>query len=268
MNEAEAAIAERYRLMSPQLNERQRRRFAATEARTFGRGGIAASARACGLAENTVRRGLAELEDREPLGPGRVRRPGAGRKRVEDNDPELLMALRKLVEGDARGDPEQPLLWTAKSVRTLAGELSDRGHRAGKDAVAGLLKTKLGFSLQSTRKTLEGKQHPDRDAQFAHINQTVGAAVGAGQPAISIDTKKKELVGEFQNPGREWHPAGQAPKANTYDFPSMADGKAIPYGVYDIADDVGFVSVGIDRDTAQFSVAAIAAWWQQLEVVP
>jgi len=264
MNEAEAAIAERYRLMSPQLNERQRRRFAATEARTFGRGGIAASARACGLAENTVRRGLAELEDREPLGPGRVRRPGAGRKRVEDNDPELLMALRKLVEGDARGDPEQPLLWTAKSVRTLAGELSDRGHRAGKDAVAGLLKTKLGFSLQSTRKTLEGKQHPDRDAQFAHINQTVGAAVGAGQPAISIDTKKKELVGEFQNPGREWHPAGQAPKANTYDFPSMADGKAIPYGVYDIADDVGFVSVGIDRDTAQFSVAAIAAWWQQL----
>ena len=264
MNDAEAAIAERYRLMSPQLNERQRRRFAATEARTFGRGGIAAAARACGLAENTVRKGLAELEDPEPLQPGRVRKPGAGRKRVEDNDPELLKELRKLVEGDARGDPEQPLLWTAKSLRTLAGELSDRGHRAGKDAVAGLLKTKLGFSLQSTRKTLEGKQHPDRDGQFEHINQTVGAAIAAGQPAISIDTKKKELVGEFQNAGREWHPAGHAPKANTYDFPSMADGTAIPYGVYDIADDVGFVSVGIDRDTAQFSVAAIAAWWRQL----
>jgi len=264
VNEAEAAIAERYRLMSPQLNERQRRRFAATEARTFGRGGIAAAARACGLAENTVRKGLGELEDPEPLQPGRVRKPGAGRKRVEDNDPELLKELRKLVEGDARGDPEQPLLWTAKSLRTLAGELSDRGHRAGKDAVAGLLKTKLGFSLQSTRKTLEGKQHPDRDAQFEHINQTVGAAIAAGQPAISIDTKKKELVGEFQNAGREWHLAGHAPKANTYDFPSMAEGKAIPYGVYDIADDVGFVSVGIDRDTAQFSVAAIAAWWRQL----
>jgi len=264
VDDAEAAIAERYRLMSPQLNERQRRRFAATEARTFGRGGIAAAARACGLAENTVRKGLAELEDPEPLQPGRVRKPGAGRKRVEDNDPELLKELRKLVEGDARGDPEQPLLWTAKSLRTLAGELSDRGHRAGKDAVAGLLKTKLGFSLQSTRKTLEGKQHPDRDGQFEHINQTVGAAIAAGQPAISIDTKKKELVGEFQNAGREWHPAGHAPKANTYDFPSMADGKAIPYGVYDIADDVGFVSVGIDRDTAQFSVAAIAAWWRQL----
>ncbi|MBA3659580.1 MAG: ISAzo13 family transposase [Gemmatimonadales bacterium] len=264
MNEAEAAIAERYRLMSPQLNERQRRWFAATEARTFGRGGIAAAARACGLAENTVRKGLAELEDPEPLAPGRVRKPGAGRKRVEDNDPELLTQLRKLVEGDARGDPEQPLLWTAKSLRTLAGELSDRGHRAGKDAVAGLLKSKLHFSLQSTRKTLEGTQHPDRDAQFEHINQTVGAAIAAGHPAISIDTKKKELVGEFQNAGREWHPAGHAPKANTYDFPSMADGKAIPYGVYDIADDVGFVSVGIDRDTAQFSVAAIAAWWRQL----
>lgn len=191
MNEAEAAIAERYRLMSPQLNERQRRRFAATEARTFGRGGIAAAARACGLAENTVRRGLAELDDPEPLGPERVRKPGAGRKRLEDSDPELLEDLRKLVQGDARGDPEQPLLWTAKSLRTLAGELSERGHQAGKDAVAGLLKSKLGFSLQSTRKTLQGKQHPDRDAQFEHINRVVGEAIAAGQPAISIDTKKR-----------------------------------------------------------------------------
>ena len=161
VHDSEAAIAERYRLMSPQLNERQRRRFAATEARTFGRGGIAAAARACGLAENTVRKGLGELDDPEPLGPERVRKPGAGRKRVEDSDPELLDDLRKLVQSDARGDPEQPLLWTAKSVRTLAHELTERGHRAGKDAVAGLLKTKLGFSLQPTRKTLEGKQHPD-----------------------------------------------------------------------------------------------------------
>ncbi len=194
MDEAEAAIAQRYRLMSPQLNERQRRRFAATEARTFGRGGIAAAARACGMAENTVRKGLVELDDPAPLEPARVRRPGAGRKRVEDTDPELLEDLRKLVEGDARGDPERPLLWTAKSLRTLAGELSGLGHRAGKDAVAGLLKTKLGFSLQSTRKTLEGTQHPDRDAQFAYINRAVGAAIGAGQPAISIDTKGARII--------------------------------------------------------------------------
>jgi hypothetical protein len=250
--------------MSSQLNERQRRRFAATEARTFGRGGIAAASRACGLAENTVRRGLRELEDPEPLQAGRVRKPGAGRKRVEDGDPLVLEDLRKLVEGDARGDPQRPLLWTAKSLRTLAAELSGSGHQIGKDAVGGLLKSKLGFSLQSTRKTLEGKQHPDRDAQFGHINAAVSAQIKAGQPAISIDTKKKELVGEFKNPGREWRPQGKAPQVNTYDFPTMAEGKAIPYGVYDIAKDTGFVSVGIDRDTAQFSVAAIEAWWQQL----
>lgn len=263
MSDGEAAIRERFRLLGPQLNERQRRAFAASEARTFGYGGIAAAARACGLAENTVRRGLAEFEGGDSLGPGRVRRPGAGRRRLEEADPGLLDDLRELVEGDARGDPERPLLWTAKSLRTLARELSDRGHQAGKDAVAGLLKTKLGFSLQGAQKTLEGKQHPDRDAQFRHINDTVAAAVAAGQPALSIDTKKKELVGEFKNPGREWRPRGKAPRVNTYDFPSMADGKAIPYGVYDIADDSAFVSVGIDRDTAQFSVAAIGAWWEQ-----
>jgi Rhodopirellula transposase DDE domain len=150
-----------------------------------------------------------------------------------------------------------------QSVRNLAQELGAQGHQAGKDLVARLLKGKLGFSLQAARKTLEGKQHPDRDAQFRHINDTVSAAIAAGQPAISIDTKKKELVGEFKNGGREWHPKGQAPRVNTYDFPSMAEGKAIPYGVYDIADNSAMVSVGIDRDTAQFSVAAIRAWWEQ-----
>jgi hypothetical protein len=155
------------------------------------------------------------------------------------------------------------LLWTAKSARRLAGELTRQGHPVGFRTVPRLLR-KLGYSLQGARKTLEGKQHPDRDAQFQHINTTVSAAVAARQPAISIDTKKKELIGEFKNAGREWHPEGQAPNVNTYDFPSMADGKAIPYGIYDIAQDTGFVSVGIDRDTAQFSVAAIRAWWQQL----
>ncbi len=247
--------------MGPQLNERQRRAFAASEARTFGRGGIAAAARACGLAENTVRKGLRELSE-EPLEAGRVRKAGAGRPAVEDSNPELLDALRVLVVSDTRGDPERVLLWTSKSSRNLAAELTEQGHPVGFRTVPKLLR-KLGFSLQSARKTLEGKQHPDRDAQFRHINDTVSAAIVAGQPAISIDTKKKELVGEFNNAGREWHPAGNAPRVNTYDFPSMADGKAIPYGVYDIADDSAMVSVGIDRDTAQFSVAAISAWWEQ-----
>lgn len=264
MGDGEAAIGERYRLMAAQLNERQRRRFAATEARTFGRGGIAAAARACGMAENTVRKGLAELDDPDPLEPERVRGRGAGRKPATEHDPELLEDLRALVEGDARGDPERVLLWTSKSLRTLAAELAARGHEAGKDLVGRLLKDRLGFSLQGARKALEGRQHPDRDAQFAHINETVAAAIAARQPAISIDTKKQELVGEFKNPGREWRPAGQAPEVNTYDFPSMANGKAIPYGVYDIADDSAMVSVGIDHDTAQFAVAAIDAWWQQL----
>jgi hypothetical protein len=259
----EAAIAERYRLMSPGLNERQRRRFAACEARTFGYGGIAAAARACGLAENTVRKGLLELDEPEGLAGDRIRREGAGRPAAEDSDPELLEALRVLVGDDVRGDPERVLLWTSKSVRNLARELTGQDHQAGKDLVARLLKGPLGFSLQGARKTLEGKQHPDRDAQFGHINQTVSAAIAAGQPAISIDTKKKELVGEFKNGGREWHPKGQPPKVNTYDFPSMANGKAIPYGVYDIAHNSAMVSVGIDRDTAQFSVAAIGAWWEQ-----
>jgi len=262
MRDGESAIAERYRLLGPQLNERQRRAFAASEARTFGYGGIAAAARACGLAENTVRKGLLEL-DEQPLEAGRVRKPGAGRPAAEDSDPKLLEVLRELVEHDTRGDPERVLLWTAKSARKLADELAERGHPVGFRTVPRLLR-KLGYSLQSARKTLEGKQHPDRDAQFRHINATVAAAVAAKQSAISIDTKKKELVGEFKNAGCEWHPEGQAPKVNTYDFPSMADGKAIPYGVYDIAQNTGFVSVGIDRDTAQFSVAAIKAWWQQL----
>jgi hypothetical protein len=264
MSDAESAIAERYRLMSPQLNERQRRRFAATEARIFGHGGIAAAARACGLAENTVRKGLAELDAVDPLPADRVRAAGAGRKLTLEADPEVLDALRSLVEGDVRGDPERVLLWTSKSLRNLAEELAAQGHQVGKDLVGRLLKGALGFSLQGARKTLEGSQHPDRDAQFQHINNTVAAAIAAGQPAISIDTKKKELVGEFKNGGAEWHPAGKAPRVNTHDFPSMASGKAIPYGVYDIAADNGFVSVGIDHDTAQFSVAAIRAWWEEL----
>ncbi|MDQ6777254.1 MAG: hypothetical protein M3071_13780 [Actinomycetota bacterium] len=186
MGDAEAGIAERYRLVGGGLNERQRRALAAAEARTFGYGGIAAAARACGLAENTVRKGLRELESGEQLAPGRVRAAGAGRKAAQDIDPELLDELRRLVRDDTRGDPERVLLWTAKSVRNLADELTGRGHPVGFRTVPKLLR-ELGYSLQSARKALEGKQHPDRDAQFCHINDTVSQAIAAGQPAISID---------------------------------------------------------------------------------
>ena len=248
MSDAETAIKESFGLIGAQLNERQRRAFAAAEARTLGRGGIAAAARACGLAENTVRRGLREL-DEPALPAGRVRLAGAGRPSAQTSDPKLLDVLRELVQDDTRGDPERVLLWTSKSARNLADEFAERGHPIGFRTVPKLLRS-LGYSLQSSRKTLEGKQHPDRDAQFQTINAKVSAQIAAGQPAISIDTKKKELVGEFKNAGREWHPSGQPPAVNTYDFPSIADGKAIPYGVYDIAKDSGFVSVGIHRDTA------------------
>lgn len=263
MDDPETAIAERYRLLGPELNERQRRTFAASEARTFGRGGIAATARACGMSETTVRKGLRELEQEDRIDPGRIRRPGAGRRPLTDADPELATALKALVDSGTRGDPERVLLWTSKSTRNLAAQLAEQGHQVGYRTIPKLLRA-LGYSLQSARKTLEGKQHPDRDAQFEHINATVKAAIAAGEPAISIDCKKKELVGEFENGGSEWHPHGEPPKVNTHDFPSMASGKAIPYGVYDIACDSGFVSVGIDHETAQFSIEAIRAWWQQL----
>lgn len=247
--------------MAARLDERQRRAFAASEARTFGYGGIAAVARACELSENTVRKGLREL-DGQPLEAGRVRKPGAGRPAAEDSDPELLDVLRGLVEDETRGDPERVLLWTAKSARNLADELAQRGHPVGFRSVPRLLR-KLGYSLQSARKTLEGKQHPDRDAQFGHINTTVAAAVAAHQPAISIDTKKKELVGEYKNSGAEWRPKGDPVAVNVHDFPDKTLGKAIPYGIYDIGANNGFVNVGITKETAAFAVASIRGWWQQ-----
>ncbi len=192
-----------------------------------------------------------------------MRRPGGGRKPLTEKNPALLEALRGLVDGDSRGDPESPLRWTAKSVRNLADGLGELGHEAHFTTVAGLLRG-LGYSLQANAKTREGKQHPDRDAQFRHINQRVWAALQAGEPAISIDTKKKELVGEFKNGGRELRPKGSPIAVKTHDFPSDALGKAIPYGVLDIAANQGFVNVGITNETAQFSVASIRAWWHQL----
>jgi Rhodopirellula transposase DDE domain len=259
----ERLIGERFRALAPELSERGRRIWAASEARAIGRGGIAAVARASGIAPNTIRRGLREIEADERLEQGRVRRPGAGRKPISQTDPKLIAALEALVAEDCRGDPMQVLLWTSRSVRNLAGELRERGHDVHYTTVAGLLRG-LGYSLQSNRKTLEGAQHPDRDAQFRHINGRVGAAIAAGQPAISIDTKKKELVGEFANSGREWRPKGEPAKTLTHDFPSDAIGKAIPFGVYDIASNEGYVNVGITAETAQLAVASIRAWWQDL----
>ena len=259
----EHAIGERYRALAGELDERRRRLWAAAEARAAGRGGIAAVARATGIAENTIRNGLGELESGERLEPGRVRRAGGGRKSLAESDPTLLADLERLVDADSRGDPEQPLRWTAKSVRKLAEGLRELGHEVSHMTVARLLRA-LGYSLQANRKTKEGSQHPDRDAQFRRINSKVGAALEAGQPAISVDTKKKELVGDFKAVGRELRPQGQPIPVRVHDFKDKQLGKAIPYGIYHIAQDAGLVSVGITNDTAAFSVASIGAWWQQL----
>lgn len=259
----ERLIGERFRALAPELSERGRRIWAASEARALGRGGIAAVARASGISENTIRKGMREIDADDRLESGRVRRRGGGRKPITETDPDVLQALERLVAEDCRGDPMQVLLWTSKSVRNLASELREQGHQAHYTTVAALLRS-LGYSLQSNRKALEGSQHPDRDAQFRHINDRVAAAITAGQPAISIDTKKKELVGEFANRGREWRPKGEPVKVSTHDFPSQATGKAIPYGVYDIAANEGFVNVGITAETAQLAVASIKAWWEDL----
>ena len=249
-------IGERFRALAPELNERARRFWAASEARVLGRGGVAAVARASGISENTIRKGIGEIDAGQRLEGGRVRKRGGGRKPIAESDPELVVALELLVAEDCRGDPMQVLLWTSKSVRRLAAELREQGHEVHFTTVAALLRS-LGYSLQSNRKTLEGAQHPDRDAQFRLINERVGAAIAAGEPAISIDTKKKELVGVFKNAGREWRAKGDPVRVSTHDFPSQAIGKAIPYGVYDIASNEGFVNVGITAETAQLAVASI-----------
>jgi hypothetical protein len=261
----EVAIAERYELLSVQrvLDERSRRLWAASEARSAGRGGIAAVVRATGISESTVRRGLEDLELGEPLEPGRVRRPGGGRKPVTETNPTILKDLERLVDPVTRGDPESPLRWTSKSAAKLAVALQEMGHEVVDRTTLRLLK-RLGYRLQSNAKTQEGAAHPDRDAQFAHINQTAETAVAAGQPVISVDTKKKELLGNYKAVGREFEPGGEPVKVQTHDFPDPSVPKAVPYGVYDIANNEGYVSVGISGDTAQFSVASIRAWWEHL----
>ncbi len=260
----ERAIGERYRLLSAQrvLDERGRRLWAAAEARSAGRGGIAAVVRATGISESTVLRGLADLESDELPAPGKVRRH-PGRMPILEREPGLAEALERLVDPVTRGDPESPLRWTSKSGAKLAEALREMGHDVVDRTVLRLLKAK-GYSLQANKKTREGAQHPDRDAQFVHINQTVAEAIAAGQPVISVDTKKRELVGDFKAVGREFEPKGQPVEVRGHDFKDPDLGHAIPYGVYDLIADEGWVSVGITRDTAPFAVNSILSWWQHL----
>ena len=260
-----AAIRLRYEALDPVLDERGRRRFVAAEALAARHGGVTAVARITGVARSTIDRGLAELRGDAPpaAGPERVRRKGGGRRPLVVGDPSLLADLKELVEPTTRGDPMAPLLWTAKSLRTLAAGLGDLGHRICHNVVADLLR-EMGYSLQANRKTLEGTSHPDRDAQFGYLNTQVKAALAAGQPAISVDTKKKELVGDFKNAGREYRPKGQPEPVRVHDFLIPEFGRAAPYGVYDIADNAGWVSLGIDHDTASFAVNAIRRWWQAM----
>jgi hypothetical protein len=247
----------------PRLNERDRRLALAAEAKSLGRGGISAVHRATGASRTTIRQGMRELGDSPDPDSERVRVPGGGRKKAEVLDTELPAALDSLIEPGTRGDPMSPLRWTLKSTRRIADELTAMGHTVSHTKVAKLLRSS-GYSLQGTRKTLEGAQHPDRDAQFRYINSTAAEFLAAGEPVISIDTKKKELVGRFAQAGREWQPSGTPEQVSTYDFPSLAEGKAIPYGVYDIADDSAWVSVGVDHDTSVFAVATIKQWWEQM----
>jgi hypothetical protein len=251
--------------MAPVFTERSRRIWAATEAQALGRGGVGIVARATGIAESTIRRGLRDVMAGEPLAAPRTRRPGGGRKRATAHRPTLRRDLEALVEPTAPGDPDSPLRWTCLSTRTLAVALEALGHHVSHVTVADLLHD-LGYSLQGNVKTREGRQHPDRDAQFRYIARQVRAAQRRGQPAISVDTKKKELVGPFKNGGRAWRPAKTPCRVRVHDFviPGAAGGKAIPYGVYDLHRDEGWVSVGIDHDTATFAVRSIRRWWQHM----
>ena len=253
----------KYAVLSGALTERSRRLWAATEAMSLGHGGIALVERATGISRSTITRGIREVESGASgeLPPERTRRAGGGRKRATEKDPTLIADLDALVEPMTLGDPDSPLRWTSKSVRHLADELTAMGHLVSYQLVARLLK-ESGYSLQANRKTREGSHHDDRDAQFRYINEQVSLHFGRGDPAISVDTKKKELVGDFKNPGRKWRPKGKPESVRVHDFLIPDLGKAIPYGVYDLSRDEGWVSVGIDHDTASFAVNAVRRWWR------
>ena len=261
----EAAIRRKYEILAPFLNERARRLWAAVEAQALGYGGIGLVARASGLHRDTVAAGLDEIENpREDVPVTRARKPGAGRRRLVDRDPTLWTDLDALINPATRGDPESSLRWTSKSTGKLAAALQAQGHRISPDTV-GVLLRQAGYRLQANRKVHEGtKDHPDRDAQFQWIADQTATFQAAGQPVISVDAKKKELIGAFKNGGREWQVSGEPETVNVYDFPSLADAKVTPYGVYDVTQNEGWVNVGIDHDTAAFAAASIGRWWDQM----
>jgi len=265
-SQAIGRIRRKYRSLNVEMDERGRRQWAAAEARELGWGGVTVVARATGLSRTTITAGLMELDlpsRRRAAEGARVRRPGGGRKRLTETDPNLLAALESLIEPVTRGDPESPLRWTCKSTRRLADELTRQHHQVSPNSVATLLH-QAGYSLQANRKTREGASHPDRNAQFEYINRLVRSFLDRDQPAISVDAKKKELVGDFRNAGREWRPRGQPEEVRVHDFLDEQKGKAIPYGVYDILNNQGWVSVGIDHNTAQFAVNSIHRWWRRM----
>jgi len=265
MTELEHGISDRFSSLEVTFNEKSRRIWAAAEALSAGRGGVSAVSRVTGISRTTIYQGIKELEYPENLedAVGRTRGLGGGRKKIIDSDPELRSDLEALIEPVTRGDPESPLRWTCKSLRNLTAELVRGGHVVSHQVVGDLLR-QMGYSLQSNRKTSEGKQSPDRNEQFEFINLLVEENLQQGNPVISVDAKKKELVGRFKNAGREWHPKGEPEDVNVYDFPSMAEGRATPYGIYDIGKNDGWVNVGIDKDTAEFAVESIRRWWNDI----
>jgi Rhodopirellula transposase DDE domain len=262
------AVRRKYELLRPLMNERMRRHWAASEAMTLQRGGITLVAQATGLSRTTIQTGLNELRHPEtevdnPLSADRIRHPGAGRPLLKEADPTLMKDLEALVEPTTRGDPQSPLRWTCKSTRLLADELNRQGHRVNYRTVAALLHD-LDYSLQANRKTREGTSHPDRNAQFEHINRQVRAFQWSGQPVVSVDSKKRELIGDFKNAGQEWRPAGMPEKVRAKDFPDKQLGKVTPEGVYDLTHNEGWVSVGIDHNTSLFATETIRRWWCEM----
>ena len=258
-----AGIAARYKALEPVLDERARRLMAAAESQAIGRGGISVVSKATGIMRPVIRQGIAELKAPGSLASGRIRREGGGRKKAVDKDGSLQSDLQSLLESTTRGDPERPLRWTCKSVRQLTAELKRRKHSVSHQVVANLLHA-LGYSLQGNRKTKEGSNHPDRNAQFEHLNGKVKWCLGRRQPVISVDTKKKELVGDFSNKGQEWRPKGEPEKVRVHDFVDKELGRATPYGIYDVGSNSGWVSVGMDHDTAEFAVETIRRCWRTM----
>ena len=260
MNNDEILLRRKFSGVWPLLDERGRRLMAASEALSLGYGGVSRIRRACGLSRKAIAKGIQEIADGDSM-PGRVRRPGAGRKNIVESDPKLLASLDRLIEPDTRGDPESPLRWICKSTRNLAAQLTKQKHWVSHEKVAQLLRDQ-NYSLQSNRKSEEGADHPDRDAQFRHISAEVKRALATGTPVISVDTKKKELLGNYDNSGQQWLPAKKPIQVNGHDFPSPDVPRAFPYGIYDLGRNTGFVNVGTDHDTGAFAVASIRGWWR------